>query len=59
MRVGGQLHAPAALPPGQSPGSHCIGGWMDKVISRYVFFDKDLRIYSESARLSRLTDGCY
>jgi hypothetical protein len=26
MRVGGQLHAPAALPPGKRPGTHCIGG---------------------------------
>jgi hypothetical protein len=28
MRVGGQLHAPAALPPGKRPGTHCIGGWV-------------------------------
>jgi hypothetical protein len=27
-RVGGQLHAPAALPPRKRPGTHCIGGWM-------------------------------
>jgi hypothetical protein len=27
MRVGGQLHAPAALPPGKTPRTHCIGGW--------------------------------
>jgi hypothetical protein len=26
--VGGQLHAPAALPPGNRPGTHCIGGWV-------------------------------
>jgi hypothetical protein len=26
--VGGQLHAPAALPPGKRPGTHCIGGWL-------------------------------
>jgi hypothetical protein len=26
MGVGGQLHAPAALPPGKRPGIHCIGG---------------------------------
>jgi len=26
--VGGQRHAPAALPPGKRPGTHCIGGWM-------------------------------
>jgi hypothetical protein len=25
MGVGGQLHAPAALPPGKRPGTHCIG----------------------------------
>jgi hypothetical protein len=28
MRVGGQLHVPAALPPGKRPGTHCIGGWV-------------------------------
>jgi hypothetical protein len=25
---GGQRHAPAALPPGESPGTHCTGGWV-------------------------------
>ena len=24
--VRGQRHAPAALPPGKRPGTHCIGG---------------------------------
>ena len=28
MGVGGQIHAPAALPPGKRPGTHCIGGWV-------------------------------
>jgi hypothetical protein len=30
MEVGGQLHAPAVLPPppGKRPGTHCIGGWV-------------------------------
>ena len=28
MGVGGQRHAPAALPPGRRPGTHCIGGWL-------------------------------
>jgi hypothetical protein len=28
MRVGGQRHAPAALPPGNRPGTHCTGGWV-------------------------------
>jgi hypothetical protein len=28
MRVSGQLHVPAALPPGKRPGTHCIGGWV-------------------------------
>ena len=26
--VGVQCHAPAALPRGKSPGTHCIGGWV-------------------------------
>jgi hypothetical protein len=28
MGVGGQRHAPAALPPGKRPGTYCIGGWV-------------------------------
>ena len=28
MGVGGQRHAPAAL-PWERPGTHCIGGWVD------------------------------
>ena len=28
MGVCGQLHAPAALPPGKRPGNHCIGCWV-------------------------------
>jgi len=28
MGVGGQRHAPAALPPGKRPHAHCIGGWV-------------------------------
>jgi len=27
--VGGQRHAPAALPPGKRPGTRCIGGWVN------------------------------
>jgi hypothetical protein len=27
MEVGGQRHAPAALPPGKT-GTHCIVGWV-------------------------------
>jgi hypothetical protein len=29
MEVGGQRHAPAALPAGKRPGTHCVGGWVD------------------------------
>jgi hypothetical protein len=30
MEVSGQLHAMAALPPGErAPGTHWIGGWVD------------------------------
>jgi hypothetical protein len=28
MEVGGQRHAPAALPPGKRTGTRCIGGWV-------------------------------
>ena len=28
MVVGGHYHAPAALPPGKTPGTYCIGGWL-------------------------------
>jgi hypothetical protein len=28
MGMGGQLHAPAALPPGKRLGTHSIGGWV-------------------------------
>jgi hypothetical protein len=28
MRVDGQVHAPAASPPGMNHGTHCIGGWV-------------------------------
>jgi hypothetical protein len=28
MRVGGQRHAPGALPPGNRPGTHCVGDWV-------------------------------
>ena len=28
MGVRGQHHAPAALPPGKMPGTHCTGGWV-------------------------------
>jgi hypothetical protein len=28
MRMGGQRHGPAALPPGKNPGTHCIGCWV-------------------------------
>jgi hypothetical protein len=28
MGVGGQHQAPAALPPGKIPDTHCIGGWV-------------------------------
>jgi hypothetical protein len=28
MGVSGQRHAPAALPPGKRPGTHCTGSWV-------------------------------
>ena len=28
MGVGVERHAPAALPPGKRPGTHCVGGWV-------------------------------
>jgi hypothetical protein len=27
--VGGQHQAPAFIPPGKKPGTHCTGGWVD------------------------------
>jgi hypothetical protein len=43
MEVSGQLHAPAALPPGKEPpGTHWIGGWvgpgavLDAVVKRKI-----------------------
>jgi hypothetical protein len=43
MEVSGQLHAPAALPPGKEPpGAHWIGGWvgpravLDAVVKRKI-----------------------
>jgi hypothetical protein len=32
MGVGGQGHAPAALPPGRRPGTHCTGGWINLLV---------------------------
>jgi hypothetical protein len=29
LEVSGQLHAPAALPPGRSPRYPFVGGWVD------------------------------
>jgi hypothetical protein len=30
MEVSGELHAPAALPPGKEPpGTYCVGGWVN------------------------------
>jgi len=28
MRMGGQHHAPTALPSAKRPGTHCVGGWV-------------------------------
>jgi hypothetical protein len=42
MEMSGQLHAPAALPPGKSPFVHWIGGWvvpravLDAVVKRKI-----------------------
>ena len=32
MGVGGQRHAPTALPPGKRPGTNCTGGWVDHTV---------------------------
>jgi hypothetical protein len=31
LEVSGQLHTPAALPPGRISGTHWIGGWVDPI----------------------------
>jgi hypothetical protein len=42
MEVSGQVHGPAALPPGNAPGTHWIGGWvgpraiLDAVVKRKI-----------------------
>jgi hypothetical protein len=42
MDVSGQLHTPAALPPGKEPDTHRIGGWvgpraiLDAVVKRKI-----------------------
>jgi hypothetical protein len=28
MEMSARPHAPAALPPGKSPGTHSVGGWV-------------------------------
>jgi hypothetical protein len=30
MDVSGQIHAPAALPPGKNPGAHYTRGWVSR-----------------------------
>jgi hypothetical protein len=32
MGVGGQRPAPAALPLGKRPGTHCTGGWVGPML---------------------------
>ena len=32
MEVGGQRDAPAALPRGRRPGTHCVGGWVGPTV---------------------------
>ena len=36
MGVGGQRHAPSALPSGKRPGTHCTGGLMEEGWSERV-----------------------
>jgi hypothetical protein len=38
VRVGGQLHAPAALPPGKRPGTHHIGGCSKSAAKIIIYF---------------------
>jgi hypothetical protein len=60
--VSGQLHAPAALLPGKTPGTHWIGGWvgpragLDAVVRKIPSPYRDLKPRSPSynAELSRL-----
>jgi len=47
--VSGQLHIPAALPPGKEPpGTHCIGGWVGPRVSLDVVKRKNHRPCQES-----------
>jgi len=41
-KVGGQCHAPSALPPKKRPSAYCIGGWMGpraEAMYLYSFFN--------------------
>ena len=51
--VGGQCHAPAALPPRKRPCTHCIGGWMGH-------WAEEVYIYSQFIFRQKLLgeDGC-
>jgi hypothetical protein len=64
LEVSGQLHAPAALPPGKEPpGTHWIGGWLcprtglDEVEVRKILPlpGLELRPLSRSARSQSLS----
>jgi hypothetical protein len=58
-RVGGQRRAPAALPPGKGPGTHCFGGYLGtmaglngSVKSRYLIGIRSLDRQARSNSLS-------
>jgi hypothetical protein len=50
MGVGGQLHAPAALPPGNRLGTHYIGGWLTFRTSNRNLLERRAGAYRSSRK---------
>jgi hypothetical protein len=48
MEVGGQLHTPVTLPPGdEAPSTRCIGGWVGPRADLGIVENKKILHYQE------------